>query len=157
MCNLLPSPFSQQYSRRTWISRPPDVPLLWNRTCVSVVCSVSHPAVSRHWRETISLISSPTDLWKQHVEWCTSHYQRQQLLFAVEIWRRIPICTFVFCWSVSSVPSVLWRCWLGGRKGIQPAKNRVVVLPFWYRLTQVVLEKKPLNDCCCCSLFSRIC
>ena len=25
-----------------------------------------------------------------------------------------------------SVPSVLWRCWLGGRKGIQPVKNWVV-------------------------------
>ena len=24
------------------------------------------------------------------------------------------------------VPSVLWRCWLGGRKGIRPLKNRVV-------------------------------
>jgi len=21
------------------------------------------------------------------------------------------------------LPSVLWRCWLGGRKGIQPVKN----------------------------------
>ena len=27
---------------------------------------------------------------------------------------------------VAGVPSVLWRCWLGGRKGIQPVKNRVV-------------------------------
>jgi len=27
------------------------------------------------------------------------------------------------------VPSVLWRCWLGVRKGIQPVKNWVV--GFW--------------------------
>ena len=27
---------------------------------------------------------------------------------------------------VLSVPSVLWRCWLGGRKGIRPVKNWVV-------------------------------
>ena len=79
--------------------------------------------------------------------------------------------------------TVLWRCWLGGRKGIRPVKNRVVgywhgylsgarciwpswchcylpslapvksrlVLPFWYRLTQVVLEKRPLNGCSSCS------
>ena len=74
---------------------------------------------------------------------------------------------------------MLWRCWLGGRKGIRPVKNRVVgywcgylsgarcrlaygpadathslslapvksrlFLPFWYPLTQVVLEKRPLN------------
>jgi len=26
----------------------------------------------------------------------------------------------------SSVPSVLWRCWLGGRKGIRPVKSWVV-------------------------------
>ena len=81
-----------------------------------------------------------------------------------------------------TVPSVLWRYWLGDRKGIwpvkklsggvlawlsvwsevqtciwpswchchslslAPAKSRLV-LPFWYRLTQVVLEKRPLNRC----------
>ena len=28
------------------------------------------------------------------------------------------------------VPSVLWRCWLGGRKGIRPVKNRVV--GYWH-------------------------
>ena len=27
-----------------------------------------------------------------------------------------------------TVPSVLWHCWLGGRKGIRPVKNWVVVL-----------------------------
>jgi len=82
------------------------------------------------------------------------------------------------------LPSVLWRCWLGGRKGIRPVKNlsgRVLawlsvwsemqtcmwpswwhchslslasvksrlVLPFWYRLTRVVLEKGPLIGCVC--------
>ena len=28
--------------------------------------------------------------------------------------------------SIVLLPSVLWRCWLGGRKGIRPAKNWVV-------------------------------
>ena len=28
--------------------------------------------------------------------------------------------------SALMVPSVLWRCWLGGRKGIRPVKNWVV-------------------------------
>ena len=32
---------------------------------------------------------------------------------------------FGFCWPLC-VPSVLWRCWLGGRKGIRPVKNWVV-------------------------------
>ena len=86
------------------------------------------------------------------------------------------------------VPSVLWRCWLGGRKGIRPVKNEWwgvgvvvclewgaglhmaqlihchslslapiksrLVLPFWYRLTQVVLEKRPLNGC---SIYTKQC
>ena len=30
------------------------------------------------------------------------------------------------CSSCSFLPSMLWRCWLGGRKGIQPVKNWVV-------------------------------
>jgi len=85
--------------------------------------------------------------------------------------------------QVVNVPSVLWRCWLGGRKGIRPVKNWVVgywsgyltgvrcrlarpswchchslslasvksrlVFPFWYRLTQVVPDKGPLNGCVC--------
>ena len=31
-----------------------------------------------------------------------------------------------------------------------PVKSRLV-LPFWHRLTQVVLEKRPLNGCSSCS------
>jgi len=79
------------------------------------------------------------------------------------------------------LPSVFWRCWLGGRKGTQPVKTEWwgaavvtclgrdadlhmaqlmplpltmscsskcrLVLPFWYRLTQVVPGKGPLNGC----------
>ena len=33
------------------------------------------------------------------------------------------ILVFLMCWLM---PSVLWRCWLGGRKGIRPVKNWVV-------------------------------
>ena len=80
------------------------------------------------------------------------------------------------------MPSVLWRCWLGGKKGIRPVKklsgvvlawlsvwsevqtciwpswchchslslafvkSRLVLL-YWYRLTWVVPEKGPLNEC----------
>jgi len=36
--------------------------------------------------------------------------------------------TRIFCLYVGDAlwPSVLWCCWLGGRKGIRPVKNRVV-------------------------------
>ena len=93
------------------------------------------------------------------------------------------------------MPSVLWRCWLGGRKGIRPVKKLScgvlawlsvwsemqtyiwpswcqchslslasvksrLVLPFWYRLTRVVLDKWPLNRCVCvcvwhCPVWAR--
>jgi len=83
------------------------------------------------------------------------------------------------------MPSVLWHCWLGGRKGIWRGYLSVVrcswchchslslasvksrlVLPFWYRLTHVVLDKvKRVCVCvracvlacvrlCCLSVFS---
>ena len=91
--------------------------------------------------------------------------------------------------SRSLLPSVLWRCWLGGRKGIRPVKKLSggvlawfsvwsemqtciwpswchchslslasvksrLVLPFWYRLTRVVLDKGPLNVCVTCVILS---
>ena len=39
---------------------------------------------------------------------------------------------FLFSVVLLSVPSMLWRCWLGGRKGIWPVKNWVVgCWPSW--------------------------
>jgi len=35
-----------------------------------------------------------------------------------------------FSWN-SFLPSVLWRCWLGGRKGIRPVKNWVMGIVAW--------------------------
>jgi len=85
--------------------------------------------------------------------------------------------------TLKKLPSVLWRCWLGGRKDIRLIKklsgevlawlsvwSKVQMiciwsscchchpiiscsskiqngLPFWCQLTQVVLEKRPLNGC----------
>ena len=72
------------------------------------------------------------------------------------------------------LPSVLWHCWLDARKSIHPVKiewwgvgvataipkpNHLVphksrlVLPFWYRLTQVVLKKRQLNGCSSSSVY----
>ena len=81
--------------------------------------------------------------------------------------------------------SVLWRYWLGGRKGIRPVKNWVVgcssevqtcirpswchcqslylasiksrlILPFWYRLTRVVPDKGPFQRCVCFLIQRKI-
>ena len=71
-----------------------------------------------------------------------------------------------------AMPSVLRHCWLGVRKSIRPVKiqwwgvdmvqlmprllktasslvsfKSRLVLPCWYRLSQVVLEKRPLYGC----------
>ena len=53
------------------------------------------------------------------------------------------------------LPSVLWRCWLGGRKGIRPVKNRVVgcwrsiCLEQGADLHMAQLMPLPLNVSCC--------
>ena len=36
------------------------------------------------------------------------------------------ICIFLYCFVCQYQPSVLWCCWLGGRKGTRPVKNWVV-------------------------------
>ena len=90
----------------------------------------------------------------------------------------------------SILPSVLWHCWLGGRKGIRPVKTEwwpggvlawlfvwsevqtfiwpswchchslslasvksTLVLPFWYWMTRVVLDKGLLNGCVFVCMF----
>ena len=50
----------------------------------------------------------------------------------------------------SEVQTCIWPSWCHCHSlSRAPVKSRLV-LPFWYRLTQVVLEKRPLNGCCCC-------
>ena len=54
----------------------------------------------------------------------------------------------------SKVQTCIWPSWCHCHSlSLAPVKSRLV-LPFWYRLTQVVLEKRPLNGggCCCCCL-----
>jgi len=41
----------------------------------------------------------------------------------------------------SFLPSVLWRCWLGGRKGIQPVKNLA-----WWGTDIVICLERGAND-----------
>ena len=96
----------------------------------------------------------------------------------------IPQLSIFITLHIRLVPSVLWRCWLGGRKGIRPVKTWVMrcwhgyrsgamckwldgvadatATPssllqkiqngwsFWYRPTQVVLEKKAVKRLCVC-------
>ena len=52
----------------------------------------------------------------------------------------------------SEVQTCIWPSWCHCHSlSLAPVKSSLV-LPFWYRLTQVVLEKRPLNGCCCCCI-----
>ena len=47
----------------------------------------------------------------------------------------------------SEVQTCIWPSWCHCHSlSLAPVKSRLV-LPFWYRLTQLVLEKRPLNGC----------
>ena len=52
------------------------------------------------------------------------------------------------CNRLSCLPSVLWRCWLGSRKGIRPVKNWVVGLSLWSKVQTCIWP----NWCHCHSL-----
>ena len=55
------------------------------------------------------------------------------------------------------VQTCMWPSWCHCHSlSLAPVKSRLV-LPFWYRLTQVVLEKRPLNACCCCCVVVKQC
>jgi len=45
-------------------------------------------------------------------------------------WDRHEVCWVVYLVAWFTFASVLWRCWLGSRKGIQPVKNWVV--GYWH-------------------------
>ena len=54
----------------------------------------------------------------------------------------------------SEVQTCIWPSWCHCHSlSLAPVKSRLV-LPFWYRLIQVVLEKRPLNGCSSCSYLS---
>ena len=58
---------------------------------------------------------------------CTLHYIHHAI-FSTVFSRRTAIGGWhwtIPCLLYRSVPSMLWCCWLGGRKGIQPVKNWV--------------------------------
>jgi len=50
---------------------------------------------------------------------------------------------------------VNFSCFFSCSLTLAPVKSRLV-LPLWYRLTQVVLEKRPTNGCSCSSISQVI-
>jgi len=57
----------------------------------------------------------------------------------------VPSVLWLSVWS--EVQTCLWPSWCHCHSlSLAPVKSRLV-LPFWYRLTPVVLKKRPLNGC----------
>jgi len=115
----------------------------------------------------------------QNVTWKMEREKMQQVwnlhLFRNNKGHIINICTYLlflyfFYLVLYELPSVLWQCWLGIGKSIQPVKkfseevlawlsvcrevqmicirsSKCYCPTFWCQLTQVVLEKRPLNGC----------
>jgi len=53
----------------------------------------------------------------------------------------------------SKVQTCIWPSWCHCHSPSLASLKSRLVLPFWYRLTQVVLEKGPLNGCVCVFLY----
>ena len=57
----------------------------------------------------------------------------------------------------SEVQTCIWPSWCHGHSlSLASVKSRLV-LPFWYWLTRVVLDKGPLNECVCVCACVRVC
>jgi len=80
---------------------------------------------------TVMLLSRDTGLFFSVLGWCESAWSSFWFADSTE-------SSFIsFSWFISHVvlyclPSVLWRCWLGGRKGIRPVKTE------WWGVGMVV-------------------
>ena len=66
------------------------------------------------------------------------------------------VLAWLYVWS--EVQTCIWPNWCHCHSlSLASVKSRLV-LPFWYRLTQVVLDKGPLNGCVCvcvCTVATR--
>jgi len=78
-------------------------------------CSTAQFWVTGHWSVQLSVIEKcRTDSILTHTH---THLEHNYCILLLRI---------IILLLLHNVPSVLWRCWLGGRKGIRPVKNWVV-------------------------------
>jgi len=102
-----------------------QVTICWNRNPQCNNCIVAHHGMS------IYLMHQYTDIWLKCIQKlnlpCT-HITSLNISSTNVLMLSVEFFTGFIVHYVCNVclPSVLWRCWLGGRKGIQPVKNWVV-------------------------------
>ena len=114
---------------------------------------VAQPTASKHWRDQTTVIQIfGLDVWAMpSVLWLAF----RALTLLVGRQEGHPACKKlsggVLAWlSVwSEVQTCIWPSWCHCHSlSLAPVKSRLV-LPFWYRLTCVVPDKGPLNECVC--------
>ena len=117
-----------------------------------------HLIIEKHRHRGVhSLQSQQTAVWVTNKTHTVTHYQPSRSHEACT-----PHPTLMSWFPLLShdlkVPSVLWRCWLGGRKGIQRVKTEwwgagvVICLKWGADLHMPQLMPLPLTDSC----FSKI-
>ena len=88
-----------------------------------VIMLIAHEWISTSWVEWDTR-------WRELVvtaaeRKCTEHSSQLPTMLwgvgATSLARRLTHCFILL--TTQAMPSVLWRCWLGGRKGIWPVKN----------------------------------
>ena len=87
--------------------------------------------VAHGWHQTGHFMYRRSPVWVDWWEFCTREklaiHMRKKYLFANNNHTcRIGMHDCYLQINTSHLLSVLWRCWLGGRKGIRPVKNWVV-------------------------------
>ena len=63
----------------------------------------------------------------------------------------------VLAWLSVCLQTCIWPSWCHCHSSSLASLKSRLVLPFWYRLTWVVLEKGPLNGCVCVCVCVRAC
>jgi len=119
ICNSLADPTWKCHHTNLWTAK------LFHLT-EGLLCSFKR---WRLWKEPV--VDCHRWLWKEPVVMCGNWNVRQAM--SQQVFRVTTFCiihSLSYC-RIVNMPSVLWHCWLGGRKGIRPVKNWVVGLSVW--------------------------
>ena len=101
---------------------------------------------------TVCFSNSPLNIWAER----NTVYGLMRAL--CNIYKVLILVPFLVSWLNCFLPSVLWRCWFGGRKGIRPVKTErwgagmVISLEQGTNLHMAQLMPLPLTVSC----FSKI-
>jgi len=120
---------------------------MYNLICVTRPCNVFRHVTARYKSSFLLLLLLLLKEWIV----CTTYMHRKN-------WYISTLHKFSPYYDLICLPSVLWRCWLGGRKGIRPVKTEwsgagvVVCLERLADLHMAQLMSLPLTFSC----FSKI-